>query len=133
MTRYPVLAILLAASASAAPEEVWLTKERAAQLKSVTSRPYITAKAEIAPGLDELRWTNGSRSWATTQAVRRIVGARARDLLAELRNEAQEARKERDALLEDVRELAGRPKVTPADLKAAAEKHGAKPGSGDGK
>jgi len=113
--------ILLCASAQAA--EVWLTKERAAQLRTITSRPYITKKIELEKGREELYWTNGSRSWVTTQEVRRVAGAKARNPHAEARREAAEAKAEKDALLKDIRTLGEKTKVTPADVKAVAEKH----------
>ena len=76
------LAILLIAAASAgisAPKEVWLTPERRAQLKAVTSRPYVSKREDLGGGVERLEWRNGSREWATTQAVRRVAGAKARN------------------------------------------------------
>lgn len=120
------LAILLIAAASAgisAPREVWLTPERRAQLKAVTSRPYVTAREDLGNGTERIEWRNGSREWATTQAVRRVAGAKARSPHAEARRAAAEAKAEKDALLKDIRALGEKTKVTPSELKAVAEKH----------
>ena len=121
------LAILWIAAASAgisAPREVWLTPERRAQLKAITSRPYVTAREDLGNGTERLEWRNGSREWATTQAVRRVAGAKARNPHAEARREAAEAKAEKDAMLKDIRTLAQKPKVTPAEVKAVADRHG---------
>jgi hypothetical protein len=124
MMRCLLLAAALAACrAAAAPKEVWLTPERRAQLKAITSRPYVTAREDLGNGTERLQWRNGSREWATTQAVRRVAGAKARNPHAEARREAAEAKAALDALLEDVAALGRKSKVTPSELKAVAEKH----------
>ena len=72
-----------------------------------------------------------SREWATTQTVKRVSGAKAKSPHAEAKRELAEARAEKEALLDEVRALGRKQKVSPADLKAVAEKHGkskAKPG-----
>ena len=109
--------ILLCVSASAT--EVWLTKERAAQLRTITSRPYITKKAEIGKGVEELHWTNGSRSWVTTQEVRRVTGAKAAHGWQEKLDAEKEARKE---LIADIKALAAKGNASKKDLEALAAK-----------
>ena len=126
------LAILLTAAASAgisAPKEVWLTPERRAQLKAVTSRPYVSKREDLGGGVERLEWRNGSREWATTQTVRRVAGAKARSPHAEARRAAAEAKAEKDALLKDIRALGKKTKVTPAEVKAVADRHGDKAGN----
>ena len=126
------LAILWIAAASAgisAPREVWLTPERRAQLKAITSRPYVTAREDLGNGTERIEWRNGSREWATTQAVRRVAGAKARDPHGEARLEAAGAKAALDALLEDVAALGRKSKVTPAEVKAVADRHGDKAGN----
>lgn len=120
-----LIAIITACAllAGAAPVEIWLSRDRAAQLKAITSRPYVTGKKETAPGVEEIRWTNGGREWTTTQAVRRVTGAKAKNPHAAARREAAEARAEADALLADIKALGLKTRVTPADVKAVAEKH----------
>ena len=120
------LAILLIAAASAgisAPREVWLTPERRAQLKAIVSRPYVTKREDLGDGTERLQWRNGAREWATTQTVRRVAGAKARDPHGEARLEAAGAKAALDALLEDVAALGRKSKVTPAEVKAVSEKH----------
>lgn len=124
MTRCLFLAAALAACrAAAAPKEVWLTPERRAQLKAITSRPYVTKREDLGDGTERLQWRNGAREWATTQAVRRVAGAKARDPHGEARLEAAGAKAALDALLEDVAALGRKSKVTPAEVKAVSEKH----------
>lgn len=114
---------MAAASALAAPVEVWLSKERAAQLKAITSRPYVSKRTDLGDGTERLEWRNGSREWATTQAVSRITGAKARNPHADAKREAAEARAAKDALLKDIDALGKKAKVTPAEIKAVAKKH----------
>lgn len=139
MTRFITSAFLLVAvSAAAAPVEVWLSKDRRAQLEAITSRPYVSRQEKLRDGREVWHWKNGSREWATTQTVKRVSGAKAKSPhaeakreLAEAKRELAEARAEKEALLDEVRALGRKQKVSPADLKAVAEKHGkskAKPG-----
>ena len=109
--------ILLCASAQAA--EVWLTKERTAQQNAITSRPYITRKTEIGKGAEELHWTNGSRSWVTTQEVRRVAGAKAEHGWQKKVDAEKSARKE---LMADIKALAAKGNASKKDLEAVVEK-----------
>ena len=109
--------ILLCASAQAA--EVWLTKERAAQLRAITSRPYITKKTKIGKGMEELRWTNGSRSWVTTQEVTRVAGAKAAHGWQKKVDAEKSARKE---IIDNIKALATKGSATKKELDALAAK-----------
>ena len=65
------------------------------------------------------------------QRLERVAGAKAHNPHAKARREAAEARAEADALLDEIKALGRKQKITPADVKAVAEKHGkskAKPG-----
>jgi len=113
------LAIIILLCVSARAAEVWLTKERAAQLRAITSRPYITKKAEIGKGAEELHWTNGIRSWVTTQAVHRVAGVKAAHGWQKKLDAEKAARKE---LLADIKALASKGNASKKDLEALAAK-----------
>lgn len=121
------LAILLIAAASAgisAPKEVWLTPERRAQLQAVTSRPYVSKREDLGGGVERLEWRNGSREWATTQAVRRVAGAKARNPHDDAKREAAEAREQKRLLLQDIQKLGKKSKVTVGEIREIAVRHG---------
>ncbi len=113
------LAIIILLCVSAQAAEVWLTPERAAQLKAITSRPYITKKAEIGKNMEELHWTNGSRSWVTTQAVTRVAGAKSAHGWQKKLDAEKEARKE---LIANIKSLAAKGSASKKDLEAIVEK-----------
>lgn len=113
------LAIIIMLCASARAADVWLTKERAAQLRAITSRPYITSKRELGKGIEELRWTNGSRSWVTTQAVTRVTGARSINGW-QTKLDAKDA--EKKAILDDLVKIKDKP--SKQNLGAIINKHG---------
>lgn len=113
------LAIIILLCVSARAAEVWLTPERAAQLKAITSRPYITKKAEIGKNMEELHWTNGSRSWVTTQAVTRVAGAKSAHGWQKKLDAEKEARKE---IVADIKALTERGNASKKDLEAIVEK-----------
>ena len=113
------LAIIILLCVSARAAEVWLTPERAAQLKAITSRPYITKKAEIGKNMEELHWTNGSRSWVTTQAVTRVAGAKAAHGWQKKLDAEKEARNE---IVANIKALAAKGNVSKKDLEAVIEK-----------
>ena len=105
------------------PAEVWLTPERAAQLRRVTARPYVTARETLPDGREALRWTNGSREWATTNAVRPALGRRAPN---GWQDRVEKAEKEKSEVIESVKALKGKGKgkLTDADLDAVIQKAG---------
>lgn len=113
------LAIIILLCTSARAAEVWLTKERTAQLNAITSRPYITKKTEIGKGVEEIHWTNGSRSWVTTQEVRRVAGAKAAHGWQTKLDAEKDARKE---LVADIKALAKKGNASKKDLEALVEK-----------
>lgn len=133
-----VIITVCALLVGAAPVQVWLSKDRRAQLEAITSRPYVSKQEKLGDGREVWHWRNGAREWTTTQEVKRVAGAKAQSPhaeakreLAEAKRELAEARAEKEALLDEVRALGRKQKVSPADLKAVAEKHGkskAKPG-----
>ena len=113
------LAIIILLCVSARAAEEWLTKERTAQLNAITSRPYITRKTDIGKGFEEIHWTNGSRSWVTTQAVHRVAGVKAAHGWQKKLDAEKAARKE---LLADIKALAAKGNASKNDLKAVIEK-----------
>ena len=113
------LAIIILLCVSAQAAEVWLTKERAAQLNAITSRPYITRKTEIGKGAEELHWTNGSRSWVTTQEVRCVAGAKATHGWQKKLDAEKKARKE---LVADIKALAAKGNASKKELDAVIDK-----------
>ena len=119
-----VIITVCALLVGAAPVQVWLSKDRRAQLEAITSRPYVSKQEKLGDGREVWHWRNGGREWTTTQEVRRVAGAKAKSPHAEAKRELAEARAEKEALLDEVRELGRKQKVSPADLKAVAEKHG---------
>jgi hypothetical protein len=125
MNRLLLIAAALAAfRAAAAPREIWLTPERRAQLKAVTSRPYVSKREALGDGTERLEWRNGSREWVTTQAVRRVAGAKARNPHDDAKREAAEAREQKRLLLQDVQTLGKKSKVTVGEIREIAVRHG---------
>lgn len=101
----------------AAPAEVWLSRERAEQLRRISSRPYVTA-ADRQGTNTVYRWTNGSRTWSTTQAVQRVTGKPARNAWQDkLDREAAGKR----AILDELKAVKDKP--TAKSLKSILDKH----------
>lgn len=109
--------ILLCVSARAA--EVWLTKERAEQLRALKKRPHITKKTMLGNGMEEFHWHNGYKSWVTTQEVRRVAGAKAEHGWQKKVDAEKSARKE---LMADIKALAAKGNASKKDLEAVVEK-----------
>lgn len=125
-----VLALIGAHAAAASVPGAWLSKERAEQLRRISSRPYITAAERQGTNM-VCRWTNGAREWATTQAVQQAVGKPAKNVW---RDRVEKAEKEKAEILEDFKAVAaksGTPKKT--DLQAVIDKHEAKAAKAAGK
>lgn len=121
MKRLAILLILAASACHSAPSEVWLTPERARRLKAISSRPYVTAQKRIDDGTVVYSWTNGARSWVTTQAVTRVTGKPAKNAW---REKVAAAEADRAALLKEVGDLAGKSgTVKKSDLQAIIDKH----------
>lgn len=116
-------AALAACRAAAAPKEIWLTPERRAQLKAIVSRPYVTKREDLGDGTERLQWRNGAREWATTQAVRRVAGAKARNPHDDAKREAAAALASKDRLRRAVLDLAANAKITGKELRTLAAEH----------
>lgn len=99
--------------------EQWLSPARRAQLKAITSRQYITAKRDIGKGMEELHWTNGARSWVTTQAVTRVIGAKATNGWQK-KLDVEKAKTE--DIIESVRKMSERGNATKKELIEIIEK-----------
>jgi len=120
MSRLAFILLIPVFCLAAPVKQQWLTKEQIAQLSAITSRPYITAKRPLGKGVEELRWTNGSREWVTTQAVTRVLGAKAANGWQK-KIDAKE--REKQNLLDDIRALGKKAKVTPSEINAVADRH----------
>ena len=103
---------------ASADAEVWLTKN--APRNSVHHVETVHhQKAEIGKDMEELHWTNGSRSWVTTQAVTRVAGAKAAHGWQTKLDAEKEARKE---IVADIKALTERGNASKKDLEAIVEK-----------
>lgn len=118
MKRIVALLMLAALSVTAASVEVWLTPERARQLKAVSSRPYVTRQTRLDDKTAVYHWSNGSRSWATTQSVARVHGAKS---VSAWQTKLDAKDKERQALLDDLKSAKDKP--TKAAIEAIINKH----------
>ncbi|MCK9327429.1 MAG: hypothetical protein M0P69_18195 [Bacteroidales bacterium] len=111
-----ILAIILFFCAvqfcSAAPVEIWLTKERAAALKRVADQPRITAKEKQPDGTVIYHWTRGSETYATTQQVVKIAGKKARSAWSE-KLDAEKFEKER--IIQEIKAIKGKPTAKALD------------------
>lgn len=114
-----IAGLALSVRAADQPAEVWLTPERAAQLRRVTARPHVTARETLADGREALRWTNGSREWATTNAVRPMLGKRSPN---GWQDRVDKAEKEKAEVIESVKALKAKGKPTASDLDAIIQK-----------
>ena len=111
-----VLAIILFFCAvefcSAAPVEIWLTKERAATLKRVAEQPRITAKEKQPDGAVIYYWKRGPEIYATTQQVAKIAGKNARSAWSE-KLDAEKFEKER--IIQEIKAIKDRPTAKALD------------------
>ena len=97
---------------SAAPVEIWLTKERAASLKRVAEQPRITAKEKQPDGTVIYYWKRGPEIYATTQQVAKIAGKKARSAWSE-KLDAEKFEKER--IIQEIKAIKGRPTAKALD------------------
>lgn len=115
-----VSAVLTAAAASA-PMEVWLTPERSAALKSVTSRPYVVSQERLNADTVVYHWTNGLHGACTTQRVQRVLGSPAKSAW---RDKLDAKDREKQALLDDLKTIKDKP--TKKGIDDLLLKHGKK-------
>ena len=115
-----VSAVLTAAAASA-PIEVWLTPERVAALKSVTSRPYVVAQERLNASTVVYHWTNGLHGAVTTQRVEQVLGKPAKSAWQD-KIDAKD--REKKALLDDLKAVKDKP--SKSALEAIISKHSKK-------
>lgn len=112
-----LISAVLSAAAASAPIEVWLTPERAASLKRVTSRPYIVAQDRLAADTVVYHWTN-SVPTVTTQKVQRVLGAPSRNAWQD-KLDAKD--REKQTLLDDIKAVKDKP--TKKSLEDIISKH----------
>jgi hypothetical protein len=115
----PIVTAALSVAAAASPVEVWLTPERAAALKRVTSRPYVASQERLDADTVVYRWTNGLHGAVTTQSVRRVLGKSAKSVW---RDRLDAEKKDRQSLIDDLKSVKDKP--TRAALDAIIKKHG---------
>ena len=113
--------LLTSSIAASAPIEVWLTPARAAELQRVTSRPRITRETRVDADTSVYHWTNGARSWDTTQRVQRVIGKPAHDAR---REQFEAERAERKAIMDELQAVKAKP--TKQALDAIISKHSKK-------
>lgn len=113
-----VIFLGMALDSKAAPVEVWLTPDRAAALKRVAQRPYITGKQQQKNGTIIYTWTNGESTYTTTQQVTKVTGKAAKSAWTE-KLKAKDA--ERELLLNDIKAIKAKP--TAKALESLIKKH----------
>ena len=122
MIRLSVLCLLSSAlCVFSAPVEVWLTPQRAEQLKRVSSRPYVISQERIDDSTVVYRWTNGLHGACTTQRVERVLGKPAKNAWRE-KLDAKD--REKQALLDDLKAVKDKPNKK--NLEEIILKHGKK-------
>lgn len=109
------LSLPLAARCERKTPDVWLTPERARQLRGIADRPTVVRRERLDDERAEYHWNNGS---VTTQRVERIVGRKSRDARRE-RLEAAERRT--DGILKELEALKEKP--TKAALEALLKRN----------
>lgn len=113
-----LISAVLSATAASAPIEVWLTAERAASLKNVTSRPFVVAQERLNADTVVYHWTNGLHGAVTTQRVERVLGKHAKSAW---QNKLDAKDREKRALLDDLKSVKDKP--TKKDLESIITKH----------
>ena len=118
---FPVLFFVLSSvGGTARAGEIWLTPQRAAELRRVTSRPYIVSQERIGGDTVVYRWTNGLHGAVTTQKVGRVLGAKAESAWGK---KLKKAEAQKAAILADIDALRKKPSVSQKDLDSISEKH----------
>lgn len=119
MKRLVLILALAIPAALYAQQDVWLTPERAALLKRVTSRPYITKRVTINSRTVAVHWSNGAREWVTTNELFCLAGAKA---VNAWQSKVDAARAEKEAVLSDLKTLAAKPTISKKDIEAVIGK-----------
>ena len=100
------LMLLVALPVFAGPVDVWLTPARRSELQRVTQVPYITAQERQPDGRVIYRWRKGAATYATTQAVVRVLGAKSKSAW---QDKLDDKDKEKKALLDDLKAVKDKP------------------------
>ena len=114
-----VLIVVLMVSAAWSQTEVWLTAERRKALDRVVRQPRIIAVDRIRADQAVYTWSSGSSEWVTTQAVRRVAGAKAENVWQKKLDAEKAARKE---IIDNIKALATKGSATKKELDALAAK-----------
>lgn len=110
------LSLPLAARCERKTPDVWLTPERARQLRGLADRPTVVRRERLNDETAVYHWNNGS---VTTQRVERIVGRPARNAW---RDKLDAKDREKQSLLDDLKAVKYKP--TKKDLEDIINKHG---------
>ena len=110
--------------AAAVPVEVWLTAQRAAALKRITSRSYIVKQQRLDNDTVVYTWTNGLHGAVTTQSVKKVCGKKS---LSAWQTKLNAKTLEKELLLEDLRGMGNSP--SKKQLDAIISKHSKASGS----
>ena len=102
----PALMLLVALPVFAKPSDVWLAPARRAELQRVTQVPYITSQERQPDGRVIYRWKKGTETYATTQAVVCVLGAKSKSAWQD-KLDAKE--KEKKAILDDLKAVKDKP------------------------
>lgn len=119
-TAFTAILILSSVCGPARAAEIWLTPQRAAELRRVTSRPYIVSQERTGADTVVYRWTNGLHGAVTTQKVVRVLGAKAESAWGKKLRKAED---EKGAILADIDALRKQTSISKKDLDAISEKH----------
>lgn len=93
----------LAARCERKTPDVWLTPERARQLRGIAERPAVVRRERLNDETAVYQWNNGA---VTTQRVERIIGKPSRDAR---RDKLDAAIREKQALMDDLKAVKQKP------------------------
>ena len=74
-----VIITVCALLVGAAPVQVWLSKDRRAQLEAITSRPYVSKQEKLGDGREVWHWRNGAREWTMRHVAHAFQESRGSD------------------------------------------------------
>ncbi len=110
------LSLPLVARCERKTTDVWLTPERARQLRGLADRPTVVRRERINDETAVYHWKNGA---VTTQRVERIIGKPSRNAW---RDKLDAKDREKQSLLDDLKAVKNKP--TKKDLEYIINKHG---------
>lgn len=109
------LSLPLAARCERKTSDVWLTPERARQLRGIADRPTVVRRDRLTDETAVYHWRDGS---VTTQRVERIIGRPARNAW---RDKLDAKAREKQALMDDLKAVKEKPNKK--ELEGIINKH----------